>query len=216
MSARRELSAVRRGEILEAAAKVIVERGLADTRIADVAERAGTSAGLVIYYFGTRDRLLAEALASTEQRFYAETERQLAGVGSARERLRRLLVASCSTRDPDGESWLDDWLLWLDLWARAPRDPKVAQDREALDRRWRQTIASIVRDGQAAGEFGPIDPDDFALRLAALLDGLAIQVVLRDPEVPPERMLAICMRTCERELGFAWDGDGDGTRGRRP
>ena len=41
-------------------------RGYADTRIADVAEHAGTSPALVIYYFKTRDQLLTEALRYSE------------------------------------------------------------------------------------------------------------------------------------------------------
>src|SRR5918992_455792 len=88
--------------------------------------------------------------------------------------------------------------------ARAPRDPDVARDRQALDRRWRTTIADIVREGQAAGEFVPVDAAAFALRLAALIDGLAILVVLKDPEVTRERMFDLCMDTCARELGFSW------------
>jgi AcrR family transcriptional regulator len=41
----------RRQDMLRAALHVIAVRGFADTRIADVAERAGTSPALVIYYF---------------------------------------------------------------------------------------------------------------------------------------------------------------------
>jgi AcrR family transcriptional regulator len=52
----------RREQMLRAALDVIVERGYADTRIADVAERTGTSPALVIYYFKTRDQLLTEAI----------------------------------------------------------------------------------------------------------------------------------------------------------
>ena len=73
-----------------------------------------------------------------------------------------------------------------------------------MDRRWRVTIAEIVRQGQAAGEFDPLDATAFALRLGALIDGLAIQVVLKDPEVTRERMFDLCMDTCSRELGFSW------------
>jgi hypothetical protein len=76
-----------------------------------------------------------------------------------------------------------------------------------MDRRWRTTIGEIVREGQAAGEFSPIDPAAFALRLGALIDGLAIQVVLEDPEVSRERMFDLCMDTCSRELGFAWTAE---------
>jgi AcrR family transcriptional regulator len=206
MSPRRKLSDARRRQILEAAVHVIAEQGLCDTGIKDVAERAGTSPALVIYYFGTKDRLLREALTHAEDHFYDETAAALAELPSARERLVRLVQLSCAVgATPPGI--LEEWVLWLDLWARAPRDAEVAGDRAAHDRRWRQTIAGIVRQGQAAGEFAPVDADVFSLCLAALIDGLAIQVVLGDPEVPAERMFDLCMATCARELGFAWSAE---------
>ena len=46
------------------------ERGYPDTRIADVAERAGTSPALVIYYFKTKDQLLTEAIRYAEDTWY--------------------------------------------------------------------------------------------------------------------------------------------------
>jgi hypothetical protein len=76
-----------------------------------------------------------------------------------------------------------------------------------MDRRWRTTIGEIVRQGQAAGEFEKVDPAAFALRLGALIDGLAIQVVLKDPEVTRERMFDLCMETCSGELGFPWTAE---------
>ncbi len=45
----------RRDQMLSAALDVISERGFADTRIADIAERIGISPALVIYYFKTKD-----------------------------------------------------------------------------------------------------------------------------------------------------------------
>ena len=59
----------RRTEMLHAAAELICERGFGDTRIADVAKRAGVSSALVIYYFGTRDRLLVDALRHSKPIF---------------------------------------------------------------------------------------------------------------------------------------------------
>ena len=55
---------------MEAAVHVIGERGYCDTRIADIAARAGTSSALVIYYFESKDRLLAEALSYSEEQFF--------------------------------------------------------------------------------------------------------------------------------------------------
>ena len=203
----RKLSEGRRVQILNAAVDVIVERGLCDTRISDIAVRAGTSSALVLYYFESKDHLLAEALAFSEERFYSQTAEELAGIESAKDQLVRLIALSCSPGPGSDQNWLDEWALWLDLWARAPRDPDVARDREVLDRRWREAIAEIVRNGQARKEFTPVDPDDFALRLAVMIDGLAIQVVLGDPDVTAARMFDICVRMASTELGFGWPAD---------
>ena len=185
MSPRRKLSDARRRQILKAAVQVIAEKGLCDTGIKDVADQAGTSPALVIYYFGKKDILLAEALSFADEQFYARTADAVAEMASARDRLVELVRCSCSVGEAEDD--FDEWVLWLDLWARAPRDPDVARDRQALDHRWRVTIAAA-----------------FALRLAALIDGLAILVVLKDPEVDRERMFDLCMDTCSGELGFSW------------
>ena len=205
MSPRRKLSDVRRRQILKAAVQVIAEKGLCDTGIKDVADQAGTSPALVIYYFGKKDILLAETLAFADARFSAQPAAAVAGWASARDRLVELVRCSCSVGEAEDD--FDEWVLWLDLWARAPRDPDVARDRAAMDRRWRATIAEIVRAGQATGEFAALDADAFALRLGALIDGLAIQVVLHDPEVSRERMFELCIDTCARELGFSWTAE---------
>ena len=63
---------------------MIGERGLCDTRISDIAGRAGTSSALILYYFQTKDRLLAEALAFSEDRFYEETTAELAEIEGAK------------------------------------------------------------------------------------------------------------------------------------
>ena len=202
MSPRRKLSDARRRQILKAAVQVIAEKGLCDTGIKDVADQAGTSPALVIYYFGTKDALLAEALAFADERFYAQTAEAVAGMASARDRLVELVRCSCSVGEAEDD--FDEWVLWLDLWARAAHKPDVARDRLAMDQRWRTTIGEIVRQGQAAGEFAPVDVAAFALRLAALIDGLAILVVLKDPDVTRERMFDLCMETCAGELGFSW------------
>ncbi|MGH2752556.1 MAG: TetR/AcrR family transcriptional regulator [Actinomycetota bacterium] len=193
MAKKATYSKERRQEILQAAAQVIAERGLCETRIADVAKQAGASAALVMYYFESKDRLLTEALTYSEDRFYLDAFNQLTALTSARAQLSHLIDSSVP---PEA----DDWPLWIELWSRGLRDPEVAKKRSALDRRWRWTIADIVRSGQRSGEFGDLDAEDFSLRLAALIDGLALQVVLEDPEVTSEKMRAVCIDFARREL----------------
>jgi AcrR family transcriptional regulator len=190
----------RRTRILRAAAEIIGEQGVCDTRIADIAERAGVSPGLAVYYFESKDRLLTEALTFSENRFYDETMADLAGLSTSRERLVRLIERSCPMLDDDTN--YAEWTLWVELWSRALRDPAIRERREALDRRWRETIASIVREGRRNMEFAPIDVDDFVQRLAGLIDGLVIQVILGDPTIGPERMREVVVGMTARELGF--------------
>jgi AcrR family transcriptional regulator len=191
----------RREEILRAAVQVISWRGHADTRLSHVAERSGVSQALVVYYFGTRERLLAEALAYSDARFYDRAAAELATIATPTRKLIRLLELSCTTGDPDDPDQ-PSWVLWLDLWAVAARNAEVGDHRRELDRRWRATIASIVRQGVASGEFRPVNVDDFTLRLAAMVDGLAVQVALDDDEVTAERMLQLCVGAAAAELGL--------------
>src|SRR5438128_889074 len=134
--------------MLRAAIEVIAERGFPETRIADIGRRVGASSALVIYYFGTKDKLLTDALRYSEDLFYAEAERRLAAIDGAREKLEALVNMSCASDASDGMDGLPgSWLLWLDLWSQAVRHPEVSKDREELDQRWREMVAEIVRAG---------------------------------------------------------------------
>jgi AcrR family transcriptional regulator len=190
--------------MLRAALEVIVERGYADTRIADVAERTGTSPALVIYYFKTRDQLLTEAIRYSEDSWYAEYLRRMEEIPSAAGQLGELIAMTCLPgTDPEPRSY---WLLWLDLWAFSPRNPGVAAVRQKSDERWRHAIRSIVLTGQEAGEFAPLDADDFTITLAGLLDGLAVQIALEDSEVLPQRAYELAMRFAAGQLQFGGSG----------
>jgi len=192
----------RREQMLRAALEVIIERGYAETRIADVAERTGTSPALVIYYFKTRDQLLTEAIRYSDDTWYAEYLRRMEEIPTAAGRLAQLIAMNCLPgTDPEPGAY---WTLWLDLWAFSPRSPGVAAVRQKSDERWRDAIRSIVLAGQEAGEFAPVDADDFTITLASLLDGLAIQIALDDPQVPPQRAYDVAMRFAAGQLGFDW------------
>ena len=193
MSPRPSTAHLRRPAILTAAAEVISERGVQHTRISDVAERAGTSAPGVLYWFPTKDQLLAEALQFADDRFYADLTGELEALDGAEARLARLI--ELWPAEGDGET-----VLWMELWVRALRDPQLAETRERLDRRWRTAIADVVREGQASGEFGDADADDVALLLGALLDGFAIQLALRDPAVSTDVVRRHCLALARTRL----------------
>ena len=83
MSPRPKVEHLRKPQIIAAAAEVLYERGLFDTRIGDIAERAGTSSPTILYYFESKDRLLEEAVDQTDRDFYARLTE-----GQARQRER--------------------------------------------------------------------------------------------------------------------------------
>ena len=195
-----ENNEARRVQMLRAAAELVCERGFSETRISDVAKRAGVSSALVIYYFGTRDRLLVDALRYSEESGYEAAERMLAEVPSLRERLSLLIQWTCV---PEADNEIPGaWGLWFDLWAQAFRHDEVKAGRVELDARWRRMIAEAVESADLDTE---VDARMFALEFSALLDGLSIQVALEDPEVDSTVAYDIAMRFAERELNLPAD-----------
>src|ERR1700733_3560178 len=125
----------RREQMLRAALEVIAERGYADTRIADVAERTGISPALVIYYFKTKDQLLTEAIRYLENVWYADGQRRMAELPTDAARIEEIVAMSCLP-EADAEP-RSSWTLWLDFWALAARNPGVGALRRKDDERWR-------------------------------------------------------------------------------
>jgi len=193
----------RREQMLHAALEVISARGYADTRIADVAERAGVSPALVIYYFKTKDQLLTEAIRYYEDTWYAVGQRRMKGLPSAAARLEEFVAMSClDEADPEPAS---SWQLWLDFWAQAARNDEVGSVRQKSDERWRAIISGLVQEGQQAGEFpAEIDAASFAIYLCTLLDGLTIQIALDDPVVDSVAAYELSMRFIADQLGCSW------------
>lgn len=193
MSPRPNIDHIRRPQILAAAAEVITERGVAATRIADVARRCGVSPAAVLYRFATKEALLAEALVAGDDRFYAELNERLDAEPTPARRLVVLI-------ETVGES-AEDFALWIELWTCALRDADLREARERFDARWRAVIETILADGVAAGEFGAVDPARTALALGALIDGLTVQAALGDPEVSPARLTETVLDCAQRLLG---------------
>jgi AcrR family transcriptional regulator len=176
---------------------VIAERGVAATRIADVAERSGVSPPAVLYWFDSKEQLLAEALTADDDHFYEQLSERLDGAATPRERMVALIETAAEGAD--------DFALWMELWTWALRDADLRAARERFDSRWRAAIETVVADGVASGEFGAgvgadVDPAQAALAIAALIDGLTVQAALGDPEVSVGRLTETVLASAERLL----------------
>ena len=197
--------------MLRAALEVIAERGYPDTRITDVAERAGTSPALVIYYFKTRDQLLTEAMRFSEDAWYAAGARRMAAIETAAGRLEEIVAMTCLPDDDDGAGTpgCSGWICGRSPPVTPGSPPSGRSSTSAGGRR----SASLVRAGQEAGEFRTVDAGDFAVTLSALLDGLAIQIALEDPVVDAGRAFELSMRFAAAQLGFDWEACGGAAMG---
>ena len=188
---RRRLDDVRRPQILATTVDLIRERGLWDVRLSDVAQRAGLSATSVVYYFGSKDQLFAEAIAHADDGFYEPLLSELAGLESGVERIACLFVGSSTS----------DWPLWMDLWVYSRRHPETAAAQRHFHERWRETIADVIHHGIDRGEWNVAEPGEVALRMSALTDGLAVHMVLGDSEHAAERYVAMSLAAAALELG---------------
>ncbi|MGV9249338.1 TetR/AcrR family transcriptional regulator [Streptomyces sp. NPDC003710] len=185
----------RREELLRAAVGQIEARGVAAVRIADVASALGVSNALVLYHFSTKEKLVAEAFAYAAEDDLAHLRKLLGRRTSALRRLRTAVRWYAPTGQAKG------WRLWIEGWAAALREPAVREVTRDLDRQWKAAITEVVAEGVAAGEFRCPDPAGTALRLTALLDGLAVQMTAYEGTVSRARALEWVDEALARELG---------------
>ena len=194
---RRADAEVRKTEILETTVRVVLERGFGNTRVADVAAALGVSTGLIHYHFSSKDELLAEALRFAADADIARVGKVLAEGSNALERLDRAL------RDyVPGGTGEEVWVLWIDAWGQALRDPALREISEELDQAWVTLFERIIVDGVAENRFTCTDPGSVAWRLAALLDGLALHVTVHRRSMSRDQMLEHARTSVCLELGL--------------
>jgi AcrR family transcriptional regulator len=161
----------RRDAVCRAAMGLIVERGIERVRVADIARQVGMSAGHVLYYFGTKDRILLETLRWSEYELSAARTPMLRLGRPGWPKLRRYVDLYLAEGPSDPR-----WTLWLETWKRT-RTGDLAQGFAELEAMWRADLASLITEGVASGVFPPLDVEDFSIRFMALLDGLSIPVL---------------------------------------
>ncbi len=188
-----------RERILEAACDLVAAEGIDDVRIARVAMRAGASTALVHHYFSTREELLEQALLHSFEQAGDERFAEDVGGGSALAAL-ALAIDECLPLPGRSER---DWVLWVELWLRAAREPELRPLAARLYERYREWMAGVIEAGVESGELeAPADLGDLADRAMATLDGLGLRVLLRDPNIDLDRARALVADLLAAELGF--------------
>lgn len=202
----------RRTQILETTCEVVIERGFGNTRIADVAARLHVSTGLIHYYFDSKDQLLAEAFQFAAALDLTRLQDEVDAAPTALAKLSTIIALYAPTRAEPS------WSLWIDAWGEALRSPALAAISQDLDLQWKDVLERVIRDGVAGGEFTCPDPRAAAWRIAALLDGLAVQVTVHDGVVSRAELRRWVQAAAVTELGLEAGALGGGRerRARRP
>jgi len=204
---RRRKGRAREDLVIAAATDAIAERGLANVRITDIADRAGMRPGHVTYYFPSKTQLLMRAIRQSEEGFIDELERRIATIRDPWRRLKKYFELAAATGPGD-----TGWILWFEVWSNAAIDPEVARIHDELDARSRAVLAGIIRRGRDQGAFHTGDPDTTAQLLCAVIDGLSIQLALGAAGANRRRILQLCMTAAQAHLTMPKPGTRPGSR----
>jgi AcrR family transcriptional regulator len=165
-----------RERVLAAAFEMVAEDGLASLTMASLGRRLGTSGGHLLYYFGTKDQLLLETLRWSEETFTAPRERLVATAGT----LRAGVHGFCDLYLPDHRSD-PRWLLWLQVWARAPYDDAIGEGQRELEAPWRTDLGRLLARFLGPRAARSATTASWVEGTLAMLDGFSIALVTGAP-----------------------------------
>lgn len=166
----------RRRHIVEALLAIAGTRGLEAVSLREVAHEAGVSMGAVQHYFATKDEMLLHALQhwlglGVHERFTARIGSRLAGAADhAPTAVLRAIAAEYLPYDPSSRS---ETLVALTFLSRAALDPALAAALAPAFAGFTRTLREVL---ESTG--WPVDASAEAQRLAALLDGLRLPVLV--------------------------------------
>jgi AcrR family transcriptional regulator len=187
--------------ILEAACELIAEDGIDEVRIARVAQRAGASTSLVHHYFSTREELLEQALVHSFEQAGDERFGEDASTGSGTAVQGLAAAIRESLPYPGGQQ--REWVLWVELWLRAVRDPDLRPVAARMYERYRAWMTEVIVAGVESGEFrADVDVERTADMAVALLDGTGVRALFDDPGMNVEAARAAVATALAREVGI--------------
>jgi len=172
-------AAKQRGRILDAAEQCFIKHGFHAASMADIAQTADMSAGLIYRYFANKAAIVK---AIIERHLESEHQEKMCKLESAQDITRSLLEVFESWRRRDDPKL--NATLMLELTAESTRDPEIARAVHTKDKAMGVSIAELVRrSARARGvRLTPAAARSRAVVLQCLVEGLAMRVV-RDPKL---------------------------------
>jgi AcrR family transcriptional regulator len=190
----------RRIEILEATCDVVIERGFAGTRVADVAKKLGVSNSLIHYHFASKEELLAAAFEHYARKDLVDMQHDSDSAPTCVAKLWRLIESYV----PEGSDDVE-WMIWIDAWGEALRNPKMKPISQQLDEQSIAVFEKVLRAGNEAGEFHCVHPRESATRISGLIDGLAVQYAAHEGVLKRKEFIRLMRQLAAAETGLSPD-----------
>ena len=136
---RKENADRRRRQLLDAARRSVLQHGLAKTTLATVAQEAGLSQGVAVFYFNSKAGLLTETLRDIYDAYETLWRAALATPGTPVDRLMAVLeIDFCeATCGPDHLP------LWFAFWGELRFSENYAELADAFDARRHAAILAL-------------------------------------------------------------------------
>jgi TetR/AcrR family transcriptional repressor of bet genes len=183
---RKESKPVRRAQLIKATIDCLAKRGYADTTLADVADRAGLSRGIVNFHFESKEKLLVATLRHLADEYSDLWHDALERAGpSPAHRLWALVAVDfhrevCTARKIAA---------WLAFWGEAKSRPIYQQLCGARDLEYQDMLQVVCAQIEAEGAYGH-DAANVALGLDTMLEGLWMRLLFVDGPVTREQLHA--------------------------
>jgi TetR/AcrR family transcriptional regulator, transcriptional repressor of bet genes len=192
-SVRDSIKDERRIQLIEATIASIAKRGFAETTLADVADAAKLSRGIVNFYFHSKDELLVETLRylSAEYQAFWITALDRAGPDPAT----KLLAMIEADFDPAITS-RKKVTVWYAFWGESRWRPEFLRICSELSDAYFAQTREICQKLVVAGGYVDVDAGVVARGLNGMIDGLWLDMLIN----PPALSRAEAKRVCRRYL----------------
>jgi AcrR family transcriptional regulator len=170
MSPRPDVSEERKNQILDAAAAVFGRLGFHEARMDDIVRESGLSKGTLYWYFTSKDAIITGLM----QRIFDLGMSGLRKLEDADGPVRERLLEYTRRLGDDFQRLSAVQSIAFEFYAVAARHKTVRQFLKEYFKQYRATVAGLIAQGIARGEFRAVDADGVATTLAALYEGLVL------------------------------------------
>ena len=171
---------MRRREIAEIVAALVLDIGIEGITIRGVAAKVGFNTAVVLHYFRTKREMLI---------FTQKEARRRALTRLARARGEGMDLFSClQTVLPNTLDRWRDWHILSAFWGMSPAQPGISQEWLDATSEAYVLFADLVRTEQERGRFDENrDPEAVAIDIQIVINGIATLALQDSLSWPPER-----------------------------